>query len=159
MRLWSAIVTRALFCCLILLLVACLSNGASKFEQLAYQYVGCSMTPPWPVELNSADAEGATFVRTDNVESSPFYFSRSESPSWEILPNVVPGSVEYFDHPHFTIAKFREFYSDNSVEFDRQATVIRRNDYELFLPGEMGSYWRALVESCVDSDGEGPERH
>lgn len=158
MRLWSAVVTRALFCCLAVLLVACSSNGSSKFEQLAYQYVGCSMTPPWPVELNSADAEGATFVRTDDVESSPFYFSRSESPSWELLPNVVPGSVEFIDHPHFTIAQFREFYSDDSIEFDRQATVIRRNDFELFLPGETGRYWHALVESCADNGAEHSEQ-
>lgn len=159
MRLWSAVVVRTLFCCAVLLLVACTSNGSGKFEQLALQYVGCAMTPPWPVELNSADADGATFVRTDDVESSPFYFSRSESPSWEMLPNVVPESIEYFEHPYFTIAQFREFYSDDSIEFSRQATVIRRAEFELFLPGEMGSYWRDLVESCSDSDRSESERH
>ncbi|MGY6555445.1 MAG: hypothetical protein ACXIUM_13090 [Wenzhouxiangella sp.] len=141
--------TWPLLCCLAVLMVACSSNGSSEFEQLSYRYFGCFMTPPWPVELNSADAEGATFLRTDDIQSSPLFFSRSKLPIWELLPNVVPESIQFFDHPRFEVAEFIEFYSDPTIEFDRQATVIRRNSFNLFLPGETGKSWRALVETCV----------
>lgn len=130
---------------------SCASNDAKEFREASNTFMGCSMEPPWPVELTSIEESGATFVRKDEAESPPFNFLNKEVPSWESLPHVQPESLRIERHPPFEIVHFIRAHPDETIDFDISATVIRRDNAELFLPSELSTHWEELLNSCLEN--------
>lgn len=129
---------------------SCAIDDAKEFREVSNTFLGCSMEPPWPVELTSIEESGSTFIRKDEAESPPFNFLNNVAPSWESLPHVQLESLKIEHYPPFEVAHFTRAHPDETIDFDIRATVIRRNNAELFLPSELSTYWEELLNSCLD---------
>lgn len=149
MRIWCEIKIGIFVALSFLLITACSQNGAGRFSDISERFLGCSMVPPWPVKLNSEDSLGATFIRADKLETAPFYFTHNEMPAWEVMKYVERDSISVEDFQPFKVARFKQVYSDESINFDRNITVIRRDEYELVLPGQLGDAWEKFLEPCL----------